>query len=350
VAVVAVAVATFVLLRRTPAPAPPPVGAPAHAFVVTSYGAVGDGTTDSSHGIQAAIAAAQAAGGGEVYLPAGHFLDASGLQIQVPPGPAVVISGAGRDQTDLIQGRGGKALLSVKADGSTVENLSLDTHTNNAGAAFETTANNVTLQHCRATGSTTIWAVRFAGGGGTARPTAPTYATGNTVRDLILHDYAPGPDDGLDFSYQSHGTIDTVTHIGSRVGLFIDSQVTVTNYSFSPEPSLSSGTYGYFITAPSDHITITNFTSSGQGGHIGAAPVGTTRQSHDITISGERMTGPPTDTFFIGDVTAAVVENSVLGTVHIAPRIAAQVVFRGTTDAALVRQGAPGAVVQVTTA
>jgi polygalacturonase len=56
---------------------------PAGTFDVTSYGAVGDGKTDETKAIQAALSAAQSAGGGTVVVPAGTFLS----------GPIVIGSG-----------------------------------------------------------------------------------------------------------------------------------------------------------------------------------------------------------------------------------------------------------------
>src|SRR5215813_3894258 len=47
---------------------------PNRDFKITDYGAVADGTTDSTEGIRKAIAACNAAGGGRVLVPAGTFL------------------------------------------------------------------------------------------------------------------------------------------------------------------------------------------------------------------------------------------------------------------------------------
>ncbi|HLI39001.1 MAG TPA: glycoside hydrolase family 28 protein [Streptosporangiaceae bacterium] len=57
------------ILRRVQPPA-----FPDQEFPITSYGAVGNGTTDSTAAIAAAIAACSLAGGGHVVVPAGTFL------------------------------------------------------------------------------------------------------------------------------------------------------------------------------------------------------------------------------------------------------------------------------------
>jgi hypothetical protein len=51
-----------------------PPSIPNRAFPITRFGAVGDGVTDSSTAIAAAIAACVAAGGGRVIVPEGTFL------------------------------------------------------------------------------------------------------------------------------------------------------------------------------------------------------------------------------------------------------------------------------------
>ncbi|MGA3162808.1 MAG: glycoside hydrolase family 28 protein [Verrucomicrobiota bacterium] len=51
-----------------------PPAFPAQDFVITSYGAVGDGSTDCTAAFSSAIAACNGAGGGRVVVPAGTFL------------------------------------------------------------------------------------------------------------------------------------------------------------------------------------------------------------------------------------------------------------------------------------
>jgi hypothetical protein len=129
----------------------------------------------------------------------------------------------------------------------------------------------------------------------------------------------------------------------------VDSYVTVTNYTFAPEPTLPSGWYGFYITSPGDHITITNFTSSGQGGHIGAAAPGSVLRSHDITINNERMPSSGGFRLFVGDVTNCLIENSGLGILEVAPNFNAQLVLHNTSETLLLRHPAPGATISITT-
>lgn len=76
-------------------PLPSPSGP---LFDVTDYGADATGTADATAGIQAAIDAAEAAGGGVVYLPAGLYRCDGTL---VVTGSGVVVRGAGVEQTRL---------------------------------------------------------------------------------------------------------------------------------------------------------------------------------------------------------------------------------------------------------
>jgi len=83
-------------------------------FNVKSYGAAGDGIADDTSEIQAAIAAAVAAGGGVVYFPAGTYLTSSQLLLDysaVVTNPRrVVFKGDGPDTT-RIQGQAGNFIV-----------------------------------------------------------------------------------------------------------------------------------------------------------------------------------------------------------------------------------------------
>lgn len=80
------------------------------------FGAKGDGTTDDSAAIQAAIDAAGDAGGGLVFLPAGTFRVGSALTVS---DSNIHIVGAGRDLTTL-DGGGANASAIVLADAATI--------------------------------------------------------------------------------------------------------------------------------------------------------------------------------------------------------------------------------------
>src|SRR5947209_1441913 len=108
---------------RTAAASPAPRGG---AFDVTAYGGHGDGSSDNTAAFARAIAAAQDAGGGTVYVPPGKFIFST--RKTSTPGSVVIdgsvpltLRGAGRDQTVLIQATSGKGLLGVHVDGTTVE-------------------------------------------------------------------------------------------------------------------------------------------------------------------------------------------------------------------------------------
>lgn len=68
-------------------------------FDVTEYGATGDGSTDDRAGIQAAIDAAEAAGGGVVFFPPGYYrIYASGLTVEAS---GVTLQGSGLGEENV---------------------------------------------------------------------------------------------------------------------------------------------------------------------------------------------------------------------------------------------------------
>jgi hypothetical protein len=125
------------------------------------------------------------------------------------------------------------------------------------------------------------------------------YATGNTLDDVILNDQMC--DDSLSWSYQENSYIHNVQQHGDHIALYIDKNVKIDGYTFTPGVQLTTcpgRVKGWGITAPSSNIEIDNFTSIGVGG-VGATGAGIIRGptahgvaiSSNITINNERVMG-----------------------------------------------------------
>jgi hypothetical protein len=312
-------------------------------FSVTSYGAIGNDTGDNTPAFSAAIAAAQGAGGGIVSVPAGTYLFVTGspASIQIDGTVPITFAGAGRATTKLVEFTRRKDLLSVKCDGTVVEDLAFDTVTNSGGHGLGDGANNTTVERIQINSGTLAFGIYYPGPPG-ALPGNGLYSTGNVINDVILNDEIKS--DGFSFSFQKNGAVSNIVHTGSRISLYGDSYVTVTNYKYTP--GNFGATAGWVISTPCDHITITNFVSSGQGGQINNAP-NTARVNQSITINGERMTGGPTFRMIIGDVQGLLVENSALDAIIISPSIIAQGTVTSTTYTSVTNKPHSGAVDQV---
>src|SRR5688572_8261350 len=83
------------------------LAAKAQTFDVTTYGAIGNGTTLNTAAIQAAVDACNAAGGGIVRVPAGNFLTAtvflkSNVTLHIDSGATITGSSTTSDYPDVI--------------------------------------------------------------------------------------------------------------------------------------------------------------------------------------------------------------------------------------------------------
>jgi hypothetical protein len=316
-------------------------------FNVTSYGARGDDQSDNTKAFGDAIQAAEAAGGGVVYVPAGKYIfsaskTGTGGSIVITGTAPITLQGAGRDQTSLIEAKANKGLLGVHIDHSVVADLTLDTQTNGGGAALFVQANNTSLLRTRVLGGPNHFAIYYAGPKG-AKPLAPLYNTGNVVNDLILDEL--DCNDGFSWSFQQNSSITDVTHTGSRLALYVDQSTTVTNYHYTPGAQQCGARNGFWLTPPADNVTIIGFTSSGEGGKVGIiGPNGIGKVAKNVTIEGLTMTASGY-TFTIGDVTNLMLSGCNLGNNNIV--VNAQAVAQGTvshcTFGQLVRGGAAAA-------
>lgn len=91
------------------------------SVVDAAYGATGNGTTNDAAAIQAAINAAEAAGGGIVYFPPGTYR--IGTRIELKSGVSLV--GAGREYTTLRGMSGLTTAVIVGLSGAAVSNLAI---------------------------------------------------------------------------------------------------------------------------------------------------------------------------------------------------------------------------------
>ena len=335
-------------VQSVPSPSATPTG---HMFDVTQYGARGDDLTDNTRAFATAIATAEAAGGGVVYVPAGKYVfseakTGKGGSVIIEGTAPITLEGAGRDQTYLIEGKANKGLLGVHIDHTIVENLTLDTQTNGGGAALFVQANDTSLLSTRVLGGPNHFAIYYAGPKG-AKPSAPAYNTGNVVKDLELNEL--DCNDGFSWSFKAISAIGNVTHTGSRLALYVDQSTTVTDYRYTPGAQQCGARNGFWLTPPADNITITGFTSSGQGGKVGIiGPAGVGKVAKNVTIRSLTMTGSGY-TLTIGDVSNLLVTGCSLGRNNIV--INAQAIAQGTvshcTFGQLVRSGAPSAQVHI---
>jgi hypothetical protein len=332
--------------------APPTPTATTHIFNVAAYGARGNDQSDNTTAFGDAIQAAETSGGGVVYVPAGKYVfsaskTGTGGSIVIEGTAPITLQGAGRDQTWLIEAKANKGLLGVHIDHTVIEDLTLDTQTNGGGAALFVQANDTSLLSATVLGGPNHFAIYYAGPKG-AKPSAPLYNTGNVVNDLILNEL--DCNDGFSWSFQESSSITNVTHSGSRLALYVDQSTTVTDYRYTPGAQQCGARNGFWLTPPADNITITGFTSSGEGGKVGIiGPAGVGKVARNVTIQGLTMTASGY-TLTIGDVSNLVLSGCNLGHNNIV--INAQAVAQGTishcTFGHEVRSGSASAQVHLT--
>lgn len=190
-----------------------------------------------------------------------------------------------------------KNILAVRENGSRVENLTLDTRSYDAGSGLQVVANDTTVSgvlvtHGAAQNANPHFPVVYGGRPG-ASHADPLYHSGNVVNGLAVSDREC--DDGISFSFQQNATINNLSYSGSRIALYIDDTVTVTNFTYAPGPQKCDTRQGFWITSPSRAIQITNYRDmaapgSGAGGGVIGTTIPTAAYStSDVTLSGYQV-------------------------------------------------------------
>ena len=305
-------------------------------YNVNDYGAYPNGT-DATPGFRRAIAAAQAnPAGGTVMIPAGIYsfstrvVGAPAASIQVHrlsrpitiQGPAVP---AGEPPVvTLVQQVPGQALMSVHTSSTLVQNITFDCQSNQGGSCFGVGStvvkgqpmggNNTTLLNCTALGSSgaKAFTLYYPGPPG-ATQDVPIYNYGNQVISCTVHDDIA--DDGFSFSFQSGAYVHDITHFGSRLALFMcaDTEIDTYNYTMNPycnDQHSAQGyvTNGFWITPPSTGVTITDFTTSGQGGIISGDIQ--ERVAIDVTLNNHQFTNTDETKYYgleVGNVDGLII-------------------------------------------
>ena len=281
--------------------------------------------------IRSAIAAAEATPGiSTVDFPAGTYLlndnDGAAVDFKIIGPNTVDVLGAGRLHTKIVEKVGTVAYPGIsnpktvfafeQTTGNVFAGLTVDTQTYNAGDPVHDFGNDTTIEHATFLGAhnANAFALRV-----TAvcndQPGSPEYGvhrSGNLVHDIILSGEGTGGNADLDFSCQWNGRVSNITDTGWGIAIYIDQNVTVDNYAFTPGIYEKSPP-AWYVT-DSDYISLNTFVTSGLGGII----KNPTDVSSHITINHEQMTNP-NEYLTVGDAAAVTIANSSIAGLLIAP-------------------------------
>ncbi len=278
----------------------PPTG----SFNVARYGA----STKSNNNLQAIQSAINAAqnNNGVVYIPDGTYNVYGTLSIH----NAITVEGEDRTATILMETKTAADLIDARTNHTSIRNITLNTQQYDGGHTFGTNGSYTTLMDMTVlSGHQPGHFNLYFAGPPNARVQAPVYSQGNTIENIVDNEQIC--DDGISWSFQQNGTIANVVETGSRLALFIDRGDTINNLTFYPGPyqqtNCRSDITGFWITPPSENITINNFTTYAMGGKLTASSQN--RFSSNITINNETMLKTGYN-ISIGDVKNMTIKNS----------------------------------------
>lgn len=200
------------------------------------------------------IAAALAAGETHLLLAPGDYYIDEALEITTP---GTTLRGVDRSTSRIIATRNDQDLVISRADGTTVDNLTLDTELYGAAAFVQAGSHNTTLSNCTILGNDRIFTVFFAGPVVTAGEATldawatDTLSTGNAMVGNDIRSAFVG--DSVVFALQADGVVEHNTVRNGMLALYMTRRVMVQNNLI-----LNSPTHSLFLSLPSTQTTLSN--------------------------------------------------------------------------------------------
>ncbi len=283
-------------------------------FDVRAYGAKGDGVTDDTVAIQAALDAANAAGGGKVFLPAGTYISTT---LTMPS--KVTLAGSGIETTiiqsksttnvDLIKGKDFDSLTGTANTGGIyafrIENITLDGNkANNATAGYgvrvygyDFSMDNVRIRNFRNDGLYSEWAdsaappgpngmearmqnvvthnnagngIKWVGPHDSIWDQVVSYSNGTTSKGIWIGNRANGMQIANSHSYGSHAYswyIESLTHLNNSQGEGATTAQVMVGYSNSEIVG------GVFFCPSGNDCSTPKGIQIGDGTHTGVSKV-----------------------------------------------------------------------------
>jgi Pectate lyase superfamily protein len=218
-----------------------------------------------------------------------------------------------------------KNLLSIQtgASGSRVQNISLDTRKYDAGTSLNVNADYVTVSHLSTAHKSAKGAgmpqfpIHYAGNGGSrTTPCATNPSTchwGNVIDDLVAYDEEC--DDGIVLAMQGNLTVNRLRYEGSRVALYVDSNVHINHFDFTPGVQKCDKKQGFAQTSPADHIYISDYidhntASAGGAGFVGNSQAGHNYMTDTLAITGYELQGSFGDQLSVRNVNSFSIQPS----------------------------------------
>ena len=262
----------------TPSPSPPPGGGSACNLV--SRGADPTGAKDSTSVLQSAVDSCTS-----VDIPAGRYRLSNNIHVT----RAVVVRGAGPTSTFLIQ-TARKNIFEVTADGVTIEQVNLDTSAFASAPVLKDPDPGVLFSN--GSHDTYSYITGKAGSGFGMRLVGPNpcysfQRGGNVVDHIDMTTTGTGGFAAVDIDCQNGTRVSNIVIHGGILALFNDENTSLTGEEFWRGPRNMTCEPAWYVTGPSNHITVANVVSHAGKGVIGNRPKGPVT---DITVTNQTIT------------------------------------------------------------